>query len=197
MAETPHEQPFDQTPPVVGQGTLVETPAEHKVFPPFDATTFASQLLWFAITFVVFYYVMAKIALPRIAGILEGRRDRIAADLDQAERLKRDSEQAGAAYEKALADARSNASSIASAARDAAKAKADAQRAEVEAGLQKQLTAAEARIADIKTKAIAEVGAIANDTTDALVKALVGVEASAAEVGDAVKAAMAERNVNA
>ena len=71
-------------------GTLVETPTEHKVFPPFDSTTFASQLLWFAITFALLYYLMAKVALPRIAGILEDRRDRIASDLDLAERLKRE-----------------------------------------------------------------------------------------------------------
>ena len=193
MATT--EPGFDNAPPVVGEGTLVETPAEHKVFPPFDATTFASQLLWFAITFVVFYYLMAKVALPRIGGILEGRRDRIAADLDQAEGLKSESEQAAAAYEKALADARSKASAIAGTARDAAKGKTDQQRKDVEADLGRQLAAAEARIADIKSKALAEVGAIAGDTTDALVKALGGVEATAKEVSDAVASALAERNV--
>ena len=195
MATT--EPAFDNAPPLEGAGTLVETPAEHKVFPPFDSTTFASQLLWFAITFIVFYYLMAKVALPRIAGILEGRRDRIAADLDQAEGLKRESEQAAAAYEKALADARSKASGIAETARDAAKAKSDENRKSVEDGLAKQLAAAEARIADIKSKALAEVGAIASDTTDALVKALTGAEATAKEIEGAVTAALAERNVRA
>ena len=33
---------------------------------------------------------MAKVALPRIGGILEDRRDRIASDLDTAERLKQE-----------------------------------------------------------------------------------------------------------
>lgn len=188
-------QAFDSVPPVVGEGTLVETPAEKKTFPPFDSTTFASQLLWLAITFVIFYYLMAKVALPRIGGILEGRRDRIAADLDQAESLKTESEQAAAAYQKALADARSKASGIAGTARDAAKSKTDQQRKDVEADLGRQLAAAEARIADIKSKALAEVGAIAGDTTDALVKTLVGVEATANEVADAVSSALAERNI--
>lgn len=181
------------TPGVVGEHTLTETPAEHKSFPPFDATTFASQLLWFAIAFVVFYYVMAKVALPRIAGILEGRRDRIAADLDQAERLKAESEQAGIAYEKALADARTKASAIADSARDAAKSKADEQRTGVEADLAKKLAAAEARIFDIKSKALAEVGSIASEATGAVVERLIGAEASAAEIGDAVKSTLAER----
>src|SRR5690606_12585176 len=113
--------------------------------------------------FVVFYYVMAKVALPRIAGILEGRRDRIASDLDHAEGLKSEAEAAAAAYDKALGDARSKASGIAESAREAAKAKAEQQRTEVEATLNRQLADAEARIASIKAKALGEVGAIATD----------------------------------
>ena len=147
-SDTP-EGPFTS-----GEGIIVETPAEHNNFPPFDASTFASQLLWFAITFAVLYYVMAKVALPRLAGIIEGRRDRIAADLDTAERLKGESEDAARSYEKALAQARANASSIAETARTAAKTKADAQRGETERDLAAKLTAAETRITDIKNRAL-------------------------------------------
>jgi F-type H+-transporting ATPase subunit b len=191
------DEPGQPEPFETHEGTVHETAAEHKVFPPFDATTFASQLLWFAITFVLLYYLMAKVALPRIGGILEGRRDRIAADLDQAERLKGESEDASAAYEKALADARSRASTIADTARDKAKAKADAQRAEVEEQLASKLTAAEERIAEIKTQALAEVDTIASDTAEAVVNSIVDVELTAAEVKDAVAEALAARSANA
>ncbi|WP_209000638.1 hypothetical protein [Labrenzia sp. DG1229] len=85
-------------------------PAEHGVgFPPFDATTFASQLLWLAITFGVFYWIMKNVAMPRIAGILEDRKDRIAGDLSEANRLKDETDAAIAAYEQALAEARNKA----------------------------------------------------------------------------------------
>ena len=53
-------------------------------FPPFDSSTFPSQLLWLAITFGLFYIFMNKVVVPRIGGILEHRRDRIAKDLDEA-----------------------------------------------------------------------------------------------------------------
>jgi F-type H+-transporting ATPase subunit b len=180
----------DHGPVPTGEGTLTETPAEHNAFPPFDSTTFASQLLWFAITFVLLYYLMAKVALPRIAGILEDRRDRIASDLDLAESLKRDSEAAHEGYEKALAEARARANSIAETARDEARQAADAKRAEIESQLAGKLEAAEKRIGEIKAKALADVGDIAKEATEAVVGALVEVEVAESEVADAVSAAM-------
>ncbi len=181
----------------VGEGVIVETPAEHNNFPPFDATTFASQLLWFAITFAVLYYLMAKVALPRLGAIIEGRRDRIAADLDAAERLKGESEDAARNYEKALAQARAKASAIAEQARAAAKAKADAQRAETERALAEKLAAAETRIAEIKDRALSEVGTIAAEATEAVVTSLIGARASSDEVDAAVRSVLAERDANA
>jgi len=180
-----------------GEGVVVETPGEHNNFPPFDASTFASQLLWFAITFAVLYYVMAKVALPRLAGIIEGRRDRIAADLDTAERLKGESEDAARNYEKALAQARAKASTIAEEARTEAKTKADTQRTELESALTDKLAAAETRISDIKERALSEVGAIAGEATEAVVSSLIGAQASPDEVNAAVQGVLSERNANA
>lgn len=190
-SETP-EGPFTS-----GEGVVVETPAEHNNFPPFDASTFASQLLWFAITFAVLYYLMAKVALPRLGAIIEGRRDRIAADLDAAERLKSESEDAARSYEKALTQARAKASGIAEEARTAAKAKADAQRAETERALAEKLAVAETRITEIKNRALSEVGAIASDASEAVVNSLIGAKATPDEVNAAIQAVLAERNANA
>ncbi|MEO8668406.1 MAG: F0F1 ATP synthase subunit B [Bauldia sp.] len=191
MAETQAPIPDavgDPTP--IGPGTLVETPAEHKSFPPFDASTFASQLLWLAITFVLLFWILSKFAIPRIKGILADRRDRIAGDLDAAEKMKLQSEQAIANYEKALAEARANANRIAEGARDESKAASAKQRAVIEAGLGKQLAEAEARIATIKSRAVAEVGTIAGEATEAVVAALTDASVSRQEIETAVAAAM-------
>ena len=162
-------------------------PAASGVFPPFDQTTFASQLLWLAITFGLFYLLMSKVVIPRIGGILETRHDRIAQDLDEASRLKAEADAAIASYEQDLASARAKGNSIASAAREEAKAKADAERAKIEASLQDKIAGAETRIADIKAKALADVGTIAEETTAALVEQLIGSKATKAEIASAVK----------
>lgn len=155
------------------------------VFPPFDATTFPSQLLWLAITFAALYFVMKRVALPRIGEILEERRDRIEGDLAEAERLRQKTDQAIASYEAALAEARSNAHKIAEAARAENKTKLDAARSKVEANLTKKVTEAEARIAATKTEALGHVDEIATETAQAVVAQLVG-NVSAADAREAV-----------
>ena len=156
-------------------------------FPPFDASTFPSQLLWLAITFGLFYLFLKKVVLPRVGGILEVRRDRIAQDLEQAARMKEEADAAVAAYEQELADARSNANGIAQQARSAAQAEADAERKKIEAALERKLGEAEASIASTKSSAMREVGAIAEETAAAIVQQLLGGKADAAAVAAAVK----------
>lgn len=171
--------------------TETGVPAEHHggVFPPFDTSTYASQLLWLAISFVVFFVLMQKVIAPRIGGILEQRHTRIAQDLDEAARLKAQADADVAAYEAELAEARAKSNAIGTAARDAAKLKAEADRRAVEAGLAEKLKAAEGRIAEIKAKAFADVGTIAEETATAVVEQLIGGTATKAEIASAVTAA--------
>lgn len=163
--------------------------AAENSFPPFDSTTFSSQILWLVITFGLFYLFMSRVVLPRIGSILETRRDRIAQDLNEANRLKEEADQAIATYEQELAEARSKAHEIAQAARDAAKADADAERAKVEADVAGKLEKAEAEIASVKNKALAEVDTIAADTAAAIVAQLIGGTVTKAKLNAAVKAA--------
>lgn len=172
---------------------LTETGVPHEApegnFPPFDPSTFPSQLLWLAITFGLFYLFLQKVVLPRLAGILEVRSDRIAQDLDQAARMKEEADAAVAAYEQELATARTKAGAIGEEARDVAKAKAQAERKEVEGELQSRLGEAERRIAVIKDAAMKDVGAIAEETAGVIVRELIGVKADKASVSAAVKSA--------
>lgn len=170
---------------------------EEATFPPFDPTFFASQLLWLAITFVALYLLMGRVIIPRIGGILEDRRDRIARDLEQADRLKQQSNDAIASYEKALSDARNRAFRIAGEARDAAKTEAAGKQAATEAVLDRQLADAEKRIADIKAKALADVGAIASEAAEAVVERLLGRKPTSGEVSSAVATAQGGESGNA
>jgi F-type H+-transporting ATPase subunit b len=182
----------EETAPAAGAGgdthSGTAVPGEaHAAFPPFDPSTFPSQLLWLAITFGLFYLFLKKVAMPRVGGIIDVRNERITRDLDQAAKLKGEADAAVAAYEQELAEAKAKANTIGQQASDAAKAEVEAARKKVEAALDEKLGAAEARIASIKASAMKEVGGIAEDTASEIVEALVGGKASKAEVAAAVK----------
>ena len=168
-------------------------PGGHKgAFRPSTRTTFASQLFWLAITFVVLYVLMAKVALPRVGGIIESRQKRIADDLAEAERLKAQSDAAFAAYEKALADARARAQAIANETRDKQAAEADSDAARrSRTQLNAKLAEAEKTIAATKQAAMANVRGIAADAAKAIVERLIGNapadKAVDAAVGEALK----------
>jgi F-type H+-transporting ATPase subunit b len=161
------------------------------VFPPFDPSHFASQLFWLAISFGAFYFIVSRMALPRIGDILETRAARISKDLNEANAMKVEADSALAAYEQSLATARNNANDIAGKARDAAKADAEKTRTKIEADLAKQMQGAEVRIGDIKNKAMGNLNGIAEETAAAIVGQLLGGKFDKSDIAAAVKAARA------
>lgn len=155
-------------------------------FPPFASETFASQLIWFAIAFGVLYWLMSRMALPRVAGVLHGRSQRIARDLDEAQALKTQSEQAGAAYQRALAEARDRAKAIAQETRERLGAESDARRKALEADLAARLAQSEAALRTRTQDAMANVRGIATDAAAAIVERLTGRAPNGAAIQAAV-----------
>jgi F-type H+-transporting ATPase subunit b len=169
-------------------GTSTEAPGgSHGGFPPFNAHTFPSQLVWLVISFVLLYALMAKWALPKVGHVIENRQKGIAGDLAEADRLKRQSEEAVAAYEKALADARANAQAIANATREKQAAEAEATRKRLEDELNHRLADSEKTIAATKQAAMSNVRGIAEDTAAAIVERLIGTAPGAQAVAAAVR----------
>ena len=165
-----------------------EAPAGHAKFPPFDSEYFPSQLVWLTISFVLLYVLMARIALPRIGGIMAARSKVIGDDLAAAEDLKERSNAANAAYEKALGDARSRAQAIAGATREQQARETDDLHKRLEAQLHDRIAAAEQSIAKSRGAAMGHVRSIAAETASAIVERLVGQrprdEDIAAALGD-------------
>jgi F-type H+-transporting ATPase subunit b len=163
-----------------------EAPGETHAFPPFETQHFPSQLFWLALTFILLYVLMSRIALPRVAGIFAAREKRIGDDLAAANRFKEQSEAANAAYQKSLADARANAQGIANETRDRQAAEAEATNKTLEAQLHEKLAAAEQSIAATRAAAMGNVGSIAAETAAAIVERLIGTAPNAQDVAAAI-----------
>jgi F-type H+-transporting ATPase subunit b len=168
-----------------GQKTHTEVPPKGH-FPPFDRETFASQLFWFAIAFVLLYVIISRLAIPRVGGIMDARRQSVEGDLAEAKRLKDSSDAAIAAYEKSLADARGRAQALANETREQYAAEAAAARKALDEALNARLAAAEQEIATRKTAAMTNVQDIAIETATAIVERLIGNAPAKPDVAKAV-----------
>lgn len=157
--------------------------------PQLDAHTYPTQIFWLVVTFVILYAIMSKVALPRIAEVLEERQERIADDIETAERLRSEAAAVQAEYEKALADARGRAQDLFRETTDAlAKEQAEAE-AETAKKLARKTKTAETRIDKQRTEALESLRTVASETAAAATAKLIGVQPSAEAVDRAVAAA--------
>jgi len=173
-------QPNPLTTPPPGADTQVvpghveHTEAHSGAFPPFETSGFLAQLIWLALAFGLLYYLMDKVALPRIQAILHARSERLRADLDQAQAMKAEADAAGLAYETALRDAQGKARDIAQTTRNELAAEAETKRKALEAELNTKLSTAEATIRTRTEAAMGNVRSIAGEAATAIVERLTG-----------------------
>ena len=160
--------------------------------PQFDPTFFAPQVFWLLLTFTVLYVLMSVVALPKIGAVLDERQRKIDDNLDKAAQLKAEAEAAVAAYEKALSESRAHAHSVIKEASDRLAHEADERNKALAARLADQVKDGEARIAQAKDKALANVRDVAIDVAGSVFARLVGSAADAARLETAVAAALKE-----
>jgi len=161
--------------------------------PQLDFATFPAQLVWLLISFVILYVVLSKVGLPQVDRALAARRDRIEGDLEKAQQMKAETEAVIAAYEKALSEARASAQQTLKETTDRLNAEAAERQRAATLKLDKETEAAEARIADAKTAALANLRTVAVEVAQSAAQKLTGSSVDEARVGAAVDAVLKER----
>ncbi len=157
--------------------------------PQLDFTTYGNQIFWLVVTLVVIFFVLSRIALPRIAAVLAERQGTITNDLAAAEDLKVKAVEAEDAYNKALADARVEAQNIVNATKAEIKGQIDDAIAKADADISAKAAEGEKKIAEIRAGALESVKVVAKDTAKEIVAAM-GGKADAKSVTAAITARM-------
>ena len=158
--------------------------------PQFDTSTFATQVFWLVLTFGSLYLLLWRVALPRVAEVLEARQDRIADDLDKTASLSAEAEDVLAEYEKATAEGRSQAQAALRKAHEAMAAQAAQQYADLSEKLTAEIKAAEARIDAARREATDNIRATASEIAQAAAERLIGRAVDGAAAETAVRKAM-------
>lgn len=133
-----------------------------------------NQVFWLVITLVAIFFVLSRLALPRISAVISERQGTITNDLAAAENLKSEAVQAEEAYKKALEDARLEASKIIEAAKVEIKQELDVAIQKADADISVKAVESEDAISEIRKDALANVKSLAKDITSELVKVLGG-----------------------
>jgi F-type H+-transporting ATPase subunit b len=154
--------------------------------PQLDVNAWPPQLFWLAVTFLVLYFIISKIVIPRTGGVIAGRQNQIDSDLASAQRFKADTDKAVAEYEKALAEARGKAQGIAKETRDALTAEVDKERSKLDGELGEKIAAAEKAIQATRSKALASVSDLATDIVADIVSQLTGTSVTKTDAAKAV-----------
>jgi len=157
--------------------------------PQLDPLDWGPQLIWLVLTFGILYALMLWVALPRIGSVIDKRAAHITGDLEAAEKFRHETEEAIAAYEQALAEAKQKAHAIVDETRAKLKAETDAERAKLEEKLSAKSAEAEARIEKAKAAAMKDVDTIAADVATDIVRQLTGTTVAKGDVEKAVTAA--------
>jgi len=155
--------------------------------------TFLSQIFWLVVTFGLLYVVLWKAALPRMSTILLERQERIDEDIRKAETFKQEADEAMAVYEKAVADARSEAQAMIRAASDKLAADAAARQEALAAKIKQDTAEAEERIGKARAKAVENIHTVAVQVAQAATSRLIGADVPADEAKAAVDAALQGR----
>jgi F-type H+-transporting ATPase subunit b len=166
---------------------MADTAATGPGMPQLDVTTFSNQIFWLVVAMVVLYFVMSRVALPRVASVLADRRSAITADIAAAEEYKLKALEAEEAFKKAEADARVEASRIVEAAKAEMQEALNAQIAKADAEIAAKSAESEKRIREITANAVEMVNDVSTDVTKDILAAF-DVKADARSVTAAVKA---------
>lgn len=154
--------------------------------PQLDMSTWPPQLIWLAITFMALYFVISRMVIPKLDGVITERKSTIDGDLAKAQQLKAETENAVKAYEASLAAARAKAQGIITENRNALTAEIDGERAKLDTALATKIGAAEKRIGESRDKALGEVASLAADMASQIVAQLTGAKITKAAAAAAV-----------
>ena len=157
--------------------------------PQLCADWIPNQVFWLLVALVAIYFLLSRIALPRIASVLAERSGTITNDLAAAEELKLKAQEAEAAYEQALKDARAEAAKIVAETKADIQKDLDAELAKADAQIAEKTAESEAAIAEIRAGAVQSISEVAKDTAQEIV-AVLGNRPDASAVEAAVTARM-------
>lgn len=151
------------------------------------AEVFPSQLLWLAIGLGFIFFVIARGMVPKIQATVDARENKIAGDLEAAQRARLAADETEAAWRARMDACRAEAARVAQEAKQKSARETEAKVKKAADKINLKVAAAEARIRDSVESARAEIEAVAGRAAQEMVAKLTGLQIPAQDAARAVK----------
>jgi len=132
--------------------------------PQMDISTFPSQIFWLIITFGILYIFMWKFVIPNLRVTIEERTDKISNDINEAEKLKSQSEDILNKYESKMITTNQESAEIVAKSKKRSDSHIDQIKKDHKRKIKKMIDESKQRIAEQEKKAHAEIEAATLET---------------------------------
>ncbi|MGZ9114588.1 MAG: F0F1 ATP synthase subunit B family protein [Brevundimonas sp.] len=157
--------------------------------PQFEFQHWFGQIVYLILLFALLYWLMAKVFIPRLRGVIDQRAATISEAVSAARQVQAEAAGQAEAAKAEVEAARASSRSMAAAAKARVTEQTNARAADEEAVVNARIAEAETAIGKTRDAAMTNVSSIASDTAAAIVERLTGKAPSAAEAAAAVKGA--------
>lgn len=158
--------------------------------PQLDFSIFPSQLFWLSISFFTMLLIMSKLIIPRIAEMIELRREKIEGNLEKAAEIKGEAEKSLEKYRKALQDATNDANQSLQKTQQELQAMIERKQDDLSSKLATQIAEGEKKILNSKNKVLQQVDDISVEIALEIMKKLNLKDFKAQDLEKAVKSSL-------
>ena len=155
--------------------------------PQLNPDYWISQIFWVMLIFGILYVILWRTILPKINENLENRKSQILTDLDEAQKLKDQSEKKISEYNKILSDAKQDAKKILDETRKRINRDIENKKNQFNLEIDKEIENAGKEIKMLKLSSIKDINKIAIEASSEIIKKVVGTEVNASSVSAIVE----------
>ncbi len=169
--------------------SLIASPAwAEGGLPQLNHNTYPSQIFWLAVSFVLLYIIVSRIALPRISQILQRRMRNIDADYSAARKYRREVETLVGEMEEILAQGRGETQELLRNKHQALQASISDQQTQAQQEIAAEIGEQEQAIDEAKNDALAKVDEMATELIEKCVVLAGGKKPTKTALKSALKA---------
>ncbi len=161
--------------------------AESGGMPQLNPEFWFSQIFWLILTFSILFAVLSKFILPKISENLESRKSKILENIQLAEKQREESEKKIKEFEKIIFNKKNEAKKYFNDNRQKLLLEISKKKDFLEKEIDDEIKIAEKEINDLKNKAPEKINKIAIETSNSLIKQLIGVEVNNSNVSAIVE----------